>query len=94
MSVDTVNYALTNVRMRFQRNPENFSLWGLRKLLAICDCMRDLLMRGDVAGFDAYVNSVLTGEPDAADFILEELFYELGFPKGVREQLDAALAAE
>lgn len=92
MSVDTVNFALTKVRMRFERNPENFSPEGQRKLLAICECMRDRLMREDVEGFNAYVNSILAREPDAADFILEELFSELGFTEGVREQLDAALA--
>ncbi len=92
MSVDTVNYALTKVRMRFERNPESFSPEGQRKLLAICDCMRDCLMREDAAGFNAYVNSILAREPDAADFILEELYAELGFPDGIREDLDAALA--
>jgi hypothetical protein len=93
MSVDTVNYALTNVRLRFLRNPENFSPEGQRKLLAMCDYMRDCLMQEDVQGFNQYVSSILAREPDAADFLLEELFYELGFPEGAREQLDEALAA-
>lgn len=94
MSVDTVNYALTRVRMRIERNPNNFSAEGLRKLLAICGCMRDYLMQEDIAGFDDYVDSRLASEPDAMDFILEDLFDELGFPGGVREQLTAELAAD
>ncbi len=95
MSADTVNYALTKVRMRFERNPENFSAEGRRKLVAMCECMRDYLMKGDVQGFNRYVDSLLSREPDAACFILEELFEELGLDadKVTREDLSAVLSA-
>lgn len=93
MSVDTVNYALSRVRMRIERNPENFSSEGQRRLLAMCGCMRDYLMQEDVDGFNNYIDARLASEPDAMDFILEDLFDELGFPEGTREQLSAELAA-
>jgi hypothetical protein len=92
MSVDTVNSALTTVRLRFERNPEMFSAEGQRRLLVICGCMRDYLMQDGAKGFNRYVDSLLMRDPDAADFVLEELFAELGFAGGVREQLSAALA--
>jgi hypothetical protein len=81
--------------MRIERRPEHYSPEGQRKLLAMCECMRDYLMKEDVPGFNAYVDSVLAREPDAACFLLEELFEELGFPddKGTREDLSAELAA-
>jgi hypothetical protein len=77
MSVDTVIHSISNVRRRFEQNPENFSAEGKRKLLLILDCMRDPLMREDVVSFDQYVDSILAREPDAADFVLEELFDDL-----------------
>jgi hypothetical protein len=52
------------------------------------------LMAEDVQGFDRYINEVLGREPDAADFLLEELFNELGLgPNGIREDLDKILLA-
>jgi hypothetical protein len=92
MSVDTVNYALTTVTRRYKNNPNNFSEQGQRKLIAICECMRDYLMKEDVAGFNNYVDAVLAREPDAADFILEDLFAELGIE--IREELTAKLEEE
>ena len=89
MSVDTVNYALTDVTRRIRNNPNNFSEQGLGKLLAICGCMRDSLMGGYVDDFNRYVDGVLAREPDAADYILEDLFAELGITD--REQLTAIL---
>lgn len=89
MSVDTVNFALTRVTRSIHNNPHNFSREGQRKLLAIADCMRDSLMREDIAGFDAYVDDVLRREPDAADFLLEDLFDELKITD--REELTAKL---
>lgn len=77
MSVDTVNYALTNTRLSIQRMPEAFTEQGYNLLLAVCGCMRDELMREDIAGFDKYVDSILAREPDAADYVLEELFANL-----------------
>lgn len=94
MSVDTVNYALTRVRRRFETNPENFSEAGLRRILGICAVLRDDLMREDILWFDQHVDDYLAREPDAMSFILEELFDELGFPDGVREQLTAELLAD
>lgn len=92
MSVDTVNYALTNVRLRIQRFPDSFSETGYRKLLAICECMRDSLMGGFVDDFNRYVDDVLAREPDAADYILEDLFEELNITD--REELTAKLTEE
>lgn len=77
MSVDTVNYALTKTRMSIQRMPEAFTEPGYNLLIAVCGCMRDELMREDIAGFDKYVDGVLAREPDAADYVLEELFANL-----------------
>lgn len=93
MSVDSVNYALTRVRLRIERNPNNFSPEGQRKLLAICAVLRDDLMAENILWFDQHVNDYLAREPDAMDFILEDLFAELGFPEGIREQLTAELVA-
>jgi len=92
MSVDTVNYALTDVTRRIRDNPNNFSEQGLSKLLAICACMRDCLMGGYIADFDRYVDGLLAREPDAADYVLEDLFNELNIQD--RDQLSAILAAE
>jgi len=77
MSVDTVNYALTKTRMSIRRMPEAFTELGYNLLIAVCGCMRDELMREDIAGFDKYVDSILAREPDAADYVLEELFAHL-----------------
>ena len=91
MSVDTVNYALSNVRRSILEHPENFSETGYRKLLAICDCMRDYLMKDDVEGFNRYVDDVLGREPDAADYIVDDLFNRLLCKD--REALSKELAA-
>jgi len=89
MSVDTVNYALTDVTQRIRNNPGSYSPEGHRKLLAIADCMRSYLIVEDITGFDNYVDSLLAREPDAADYILEDLFEELNIT--VREELSAKL---
>lgn len=89
MSVDTVNYALTDVTRRIRNNPNNFSESGQQTLLAIADCMRGYLMSEDVNGFNRYVDSVLAREPDAADYILEDLFDALGIT--IREELSDIL---
>ncbi len=93
MSVDTVNSALTNVRLHFIEYPESFSPEGFRKLVRMCDIMRDYLMQEDVASFDGYIDLSLRTEPDAMSYLLDELFAQLGFPEGIREQLAAELAA-
>lgn len=89
MSVDTVNYALSDVTRRIRNNPNNFSEEGQRKLLGICECMRSYLMAEDAAGFNNYIDSVLAREPDAADYVLEDLFEELNIT--VREELTVKL---
>lgn len=89
MSVDAVIFSITSVRRSFERNPENFSLEGKRKLLLILDCMRDPLMEENIEGFNNYINSLLAREPDAADFVLEELFDELGI--NTRDELNQLL---
>lgn len=94
MSVDTVNSALTNVRLRILKYPESYSPDGYRKLLAMCGVMRDYLMQEDVASFNGYIDLRLPESDDAMSFLLGELFEELGFgDNGVREDLCAALAA-
>ena len=93
MSVDTVNSALTNVRLRIIKHPDSYSQDGQRKLLAMCDVMRAYLMEEDTASFDGYINLRLASDTDAMTFLLDELFEELGFPEGIREQLSAELAA-
>ncbi len=89
MSVDTVNYALTNVTQRIRNNPEAYSVGGKAKLLYIADCMRDCLMKEDIEGFDNFVDNYLAVEPDAADYLLDELFEELNITD--REQLTTKL---
>lgn len=94
MSVDTVNYALTRVRLRIVQDQSNsFSAAGKLKLLTMCAVLRDDLMQDNILWFDQHVNDYLAREPDAADFLLDELFAELGFPEGIREQLTAELLA-
>ena len=90
MSVDTVNYALSDVRRSILEYPDNFSPDGQRKLLAICECMRDSLMKGYIDDFNRYVDGLLGREPDAADYILDDLFSKLGIQD--REQLSSILA--
>lgn len=92
MSVDTVNIALSKVRRGILEHPDNFSEGGYRKLLAICESMRDCLMGGYIDDFNRYVDGVLGREPDAADYILEELFNGLGITD--REELSAMLVAD
>jgi hypothetical protein len=89
MSVDTVIHSITRLRKRFTDSPESFSPEGQRKILLILDCMRDPLMREDIKGFDNYVNSLLAREPDAADFVLEELFEHMGIE--TRDELSIKL---
>ena len=100
MSVDTVNQALTAVRLRISADQSNsFSIESKQRLLAMCNVLRDWLMINNpntavvIADFNLVVNNYLRNQPDAADYLLDELFAELGFPEGVREQLDAALDA-
>ena len=90
MSVDTVNEAVTRVRLRFNKYPDQFSSHGLCKLLAMCNILRDRLMAEDPAGFEFYIDSILAREPDAADFLLDALFEELNITD--RDQLAVVLA--
>jgi hypothetical protein len=94
MSVDTVNQALTAVRLSIAYNPDAFSPQGKEKLLFMAGSMRYYLMREDISGFDQYVDNALGSEPDAMSFLLDELFTTLGFPEGVREQLTDKLLAK
>jgi hypothetical protein len=91
MSVDTVNVALSTVRRSILEHPENFSERGRRLLLAICENMRDSLMKGYIDDFNRYVDGLLGCEPDAADYVLEELFDALGITD--RQELCALLVA-
>lgn len=93
MSVDSVNYALTNVRHSIANAPQHFSPEGQAKLLSFCEVMRTYLMQEDTASFNGYIDLRLASDPDAMCYLLEELFEELGFAEGVREQLTAELAA-
>lgn len=94
MSVDTVNQALTKVRLSIAYNPDAFSASGKEKLLYMAGCMRSHLLREDIEGFDNYVDNALGSEPDAMSYLLDDLFAELGFPEGVREQLTDELNKE
>lgn len=89
MSVDTVIYSITRLRIRFTAHPESFSSEGQRRVFAVLDCMRDPLLKEDIVGFDHYVDGLLHREPDLADFVLEELFEHLNIT--VREELTAKL---
>jgi len=51
--------------------------------------MRSYLMCEDAVGFNNYIDSVLAREPDAADYVLEDLFDDLNIT--VREELTAKL---
>jgi hypothetical protein len=90
MSVDTVNTALTNVRLRIERTPQNFSSIGHSTLLSMCGVMRDFLMKEDIDGFTRYTQARLASAPDATDYLLEELFGELKCV--IWEDLEARLA--
>lgn len=89
MSVDTVNYALTAVRLRIAERQDCYSVEGKVKLLYMAGCMRDHLMRESIEGFDNYVDNALASSPDATDLLLEELFEELNITD--REELSAKL---
>jgi len=78
MSVDAVIFGIRQIRTLFLDNQWNFSREGTLDILAALDCMREPLMKEDIAGFDQYVNAMLSRSPDMADFILEELFDYLG----------------
>jgi len=95
MSVDTVNYALTCVRLRVEKmHPDTFiggDTWDT--LLTVCNNIRKYLIQENIKGVNLYINSILADKPDIADFILGELFEELDFPDGTREDLDSALAS-
>lgn len=91
MSVDTVNYALTRIRLRVAYDQSNaFSVEGKNKLIYMMGCMRSYLMLEDIDGFDRYVDNALGSSPDAMDWILEELFEQLGCKS--REDLSTQLA--
>lgn len=89
MSVDTVNFALTQVRRWIQDHPDSFAEYAFDELVASCECMRSYLMQEDIDGFDRYVDRLLANNPDRADFILEELFIKLNITD--REELSAKL---
>ena len=95
MSIDTVNQALTTIRVRIGHDQaQAYSKDGKAKLLTMLGTMRYWLMGSSPEMFDTYIDNALASmESDAMSFILDELFAELGFPEGVREQLSAELAA-
>ena len=86
MSVDTVLYALTTVTQRIRSDNSNaFSVDSKRRVLDVADCMRSYLIVEDIKGFDWYIDTNLARNPDLADFLVGELFEELGI--GIREEL-------
>jgi hypothetical protein len=90
MSVDTVNQALTAVRLRIAYNTSNaFSPEGKERLLYMAGCMRYYLMREDIQAFNDFVDNALASSPDTTDYLLEDLFEELNIT--VREELTAKL---
>jgi hypothetical protein len=94
MSVDTVNTAVTAVRLRIGYDQSGaYSPEGKAKLLNMLGVMRMYLMEEKPGSFDAYIDNALASEPDAMSYLLDEIFAELGFPEGIREQLSAELAA-
>jgi len=99
MSSDTINEALTTVRRRVETNRGIFGLHETSAVLSTFECMRDYLMKEDIAGFEEYVSQKMAKSPDTMDFILEELFIELGIDmspanKDPRSQFDAMLYAQ
>lgn len=92
MSVDTVIHIISSLRRRVEQDDSNsFSPEGKQRVLLSLDCMRDPLMAEDIAGFDQYVDNLMRRDVDVADFILEEVFNELGIE--TRDQLTAVLQA-
>lgn len=91
MSVDTVNFALTRVTRRIREHRESFSNPAL--LLGACACMRDYLMNEQAEELENYIDSFLARHPDAANYLLEDLFEELGIAQGWREDFTAILFA-
>lgn len=90
MSTDTVLYALTTVQQRVNVS-DDFDAgqkWDLR--LSI-DCCRSALLNESVEYFQNVVDQGLARYPDRYDFILEELFEQLGITN--RDQLTALLTA-
>lgn len=99
MSTDTINEALTTVRRRVETNKGLFGLHETSNVLTVFEVMRDFLMKEDIAGFEKYVEHKLRISPDTMDFILEELFSELGIDmspanQDPRSQFDAMLHAQ
>lgn len=77
MSVDTVNEALTKVRLSTHKHKDFWSEEGYRTRIAILECMRYDLMKDDIEGFIGYTQSCLGREPDAMSSILDDLFAEV-----------------
>lgn len=75
---DVVNEQLTAARLFFQAHPDMFSERGREVIEAICGTVRMYLMKEDVSCASNYIDDVLAREPDAASFLLEELFARLG----------------
>lgn len=94
MSVDTVNEALTKVKLRICNNSEAFSVCARTRMHEMMGYMRCHLMQEDIEAFNHCINSWLQFEPQMSciEVILDELFAELGFPEGTRDQLDLELA--
>jgi hypothetical protein len=87
MSIDTVNEALTAVRVRIAASTDNsFSVDGKQTLIDMCNVWRDKLMAAGlatevvIANFNSSIDRYLAARPDTTVFLLDELFAELGFP--------------
>jgi len=92
MSVDSVNQALTKVRLHIQ---DTKALWGQDGTLSMvqhCEAMRSYLMSDDIEGFIAATQRMLGHSPDAMTEVLNMLFAEVcGNEQAVWEQFEEEL---
>lgn len=92
MSVDTVNEALTKVRLRIRSMPDIWGVDGAERLCGICDVLRSYLMQDDTQGFIDCAQRLLARQPDSTMEVLQQLFAEvLGNEDAVWEEFEVEL---
>lgn len=90
MSLQAVLGAIADVRRPIELNEHDaFSFDGKERLLTALDNMRKHLLKNDVPAFDRYIDTLLADKPDTADYVLDDIFSQLGI--NMREQLSGLL---
>lgn len=92
MSVDTVNEALTKVRLSIRNHKAVWGWDGAHIMTLHCEAMRGYLMEDDVEGFIAATQRMLGYSPDSMTEVLNMLFAEVcGDERATWEQFEAEL---